>query len=78
MQLKHVKGAKKLMLMLVFNETIDQLVMANNFHVYIEMYMKVGHVLRRVLQFEVEGRRKKSMPRRAWKRQVEVESTKVY
>ena len=36
-----------------------------------------GHVLRRALDFEVEGQRKKGRPKRTWKNQVEKESVKV-
>ena len=36
-----------------------------------------GHVLRRALDFEVEGQKKKGRPKRTWKRQVEEESSKV-
>ena len=35
------------------------------------------HVLRRALDFEVDGQRKKGRPKRTWKRQVEEESVKV-
>ena len=35
------------------------------------------HVLRRALDFEVEGQRKKERQKRTWKRQVEEESVKV-
>ena len=35
------------------------------------------HVLRRVLDFEVEGQRRKWRPRRTLKKQVEEESMKV-
>ena len=33
-----------------------------------------GHILRRALDFEVEGQRKKGRPKRTWKKQVEVEN----
>ena len=36
-----------------------------------------GHILRKALDFEVEGQRKKSRLKRTWKRQVEEENTKV-
>ena len=36
-----------------------------------------GHVLRRALEFEVEGQRKKGRPKRTWKKQVEEEIIKV-
>ena len=38
---------------------------------------KDGHVLRRALDFAIEGQRKKGRPRRTWKKQVEEESVKV-
>ena len=36
-----------------------------------------GHVLRRVLDFEVECQRKKGKPKKTWEKQVEEESVKV-
>ena len=36
-----------------------------------------GHVLRRALDFEVEGERKKGTLKRTWKKQVDEESVKV-
>ena len=36
-----------------------------------------GHVLRRAFDFEVYGQRKKWMPKRTWKKQVEEESVKI-
>ena len=36
-----------------------------------------GHVLRRALDFEVEGQRKKRRPKRMWRKQVEEESVNV-
>ena len=36
-----------------------------------------GHVLRRALDFEVEGERKKGRPKRTRKKQAEEESVKV-
>ena len=51
-QLKDRKRSTDLMFMLSLNETIDQLAMANSVHCY-------GHVLRKALNFEVEGQRKK-------------------
>ena len=36
-----------------------------------------GRVLKRALDFEVEGQRKKSRPKRTWKKQVEEEYIKV-
>ena len=37
----------------------------------------IGHVLRRALDFEVDGRMKKWRPKRTWKRQVEEGSVMV-
>ena len=36
-----------------------------------------GHVLRRALEFDVEGQRKKGRPKMMWKKQAEEESMKV-
>ena len=36
-----------------------------------------GHVLRRALDFEVDGQRKKGKLKRAWKKLVEEESVKI-
>ena len=66
------------MLMLCLKETIDQLAMANSVHWYGHVLRREdGHVLRRALDFEVDGQRKKGRPKRMWKRQVEEESMKV-
>ena len=72
------KRSTDLMVMLGLWETIDQLAMAN----YVRWYGHVlrredGHVLRRALDFEAEGQRKKGRPKRTWKKQVEEESMKV-
>ena len=52
------------------NETIDHLAMANSVHRY-------GHILRRALDFEVEGQRKKGRLKNTWKKQVDEKSMKV-
>ena len=60
------------------NETMDQLAMANSVHWYGHVLRREdGHVLRRALDFEVEGQRKKGRVKRTWKKQVEEESAKV-
>ena len=33
-----------------------------------------GHVLRKALEFEVKGKRKRGKPKKTWKTQVETES----
>ena len=64
--------------MLGLKETIDQLAMANSVHWYGHVLRREdGHVLRRALDFEVEGQRKNWRPNRTWKGQVEEESMRV-
>ena len=66
------------MFMLVLNETMDQLDVANSVHWYgLVLRREDGHVLRRALHFEVEGQRKKARVKRTWKKQVVEESVKV-
>ena len=36
-----------------------------------------GHLLRKVLEFEVKGKRKRRRPKKTWKTQVEKESKSV-
>ena len=36
-----------------------------------------GHVLRKALQFELKGKRKRGRPKRTWKMQVEKETKSV-
>ena len=57
-------------LMLGLSETMDQLAMPHSAVWY-------GHVLRMVLEFEVEGQRTNSRLKRTWKRQVVEEQVKV-
>ena len=64
--------------MMDLNETMDQLAMASNVCCYDHVFWREdGHVLRRSLDFEVEGQRKKGSPQRTWKRQVKGESVMV-
>ena len=66
------------MFMLGLNETIDQLAIANGVCWYGHMWRREdGNILRRTLDFVVEGQRKKMRPMSTWKRQVEEESMKV-
>ena len=75
---KRQKISTDLMLMLGLKETIDQLAMANSvrWHDHV-LRREDGHILRRALDFEVEGHRKKRRPKRTWKRQVEEKSMTV-
>ena len=55
-QLKDRKRSTYLMFMLGLMETIDQLTMANSVHWYCHVLRREdGHILRRALNFEVEG-----------------------
>ena len=64
-QLKERKISTELMFMLGLNETIDQLAMANSVRWYGHVCKRVDcQVLRRALDFDVEGQRKKGRPKR--------------
>ena len=77
-QLKDRKRSTDLMFMLGLNETIDQFSIANSVGWYgHSLRREGGHVLRRALDFEVEGQRKKGRLRRTWRKQIEEESVKV-
>ena len=65
LQPKDRKRFTDLMFMLGLSETIDQLVMTNSVCWYGHVLRREdGHVLRRALDFEVEGQRKKRRPNR--------------
>ena len=54
---------------------MDQLAMANSVRLYGHVVMRENsHILRRALDSEVEGHRKKGRPKRTWKKQVEEDS----
>ena len=58
-QLKDRKRYTELVFMLGLKETIDQLAVANSFSWYGHVLRREdGRILRRALDFEVEGRRK--------------------
>ena len=60
------------------NEAIDQLAMANSVRWYGHVLRREdGHVLRRPLDFVVDGQRKKGRLKRTWKNYVVEESVKV-
>ena len=64
LQLKDRNGSRDLMLMLGLNETIDQLAMTNNVHLYGHVLRREnGHLLRRALDLG-QGQRKKGRPTR--------------
>ena len=77
-QLKDRKRSTDLMFMLGLNAAIDQLAMASSVRWYGDVLRREdGHVLRRALDFEVEGQRKKERLMKTWKKQAEEESVKV-
>ena len=72
LQFKDRNRSTDLMFMLGLNDTIDQLAMANSVRWYGHALRREGgHVLRRVLDFEVESQGKKGRLKKAWKKQVE-------
>ena len=77
-QLKDRKRFTDLMFMLVLNETMVQLAMANNVHWCGHVLKREdSHILRIALDFEVEGQRKIGRLMVKWKRQVEEDGVKV-
>ena len=63
-QLKEGERSTDLMLMCSFNETMDQLAMTSSVHRYGHVLRREdGHVLRRALEYEFEGERKKGRPK---------------
>ena len=60
------------------SETIDQLAMTNSVRWYGHILRREdGHVLRRALDIEFEGQRKKGRLKRTWKKHVEEESVMI-
>ena len=77
-QLEGRKRTKDLILMVASNETIDHMAMANSAPWYRHMLRREDdHVVRRALDFEIEGQEKKELPRRILEFQVEEKSVKV-
>ena len=77
-KLKYRKRYTDLMFMLGLSETTDQLAMANSVRWYgYVLRREDGHVLRRALDFKVEGQRKKARLKRKCKELVEEECVKV-
>ena len=67
-QLKDRKRSKDFILMFGSNETIDNLAMANSVGWYGHVLRReYGHVLRKTLDFEVEGQEKKERLKRSCK-----------
>ena len=66
------KKTEDLMKMLGLEEAVDQLAKANGVRWYGHVLRRDdGHVLRRALELEVSGPRKRGRPKKTWKMQVE-------
>ena len=77
-QLNDRKRSTDLIFMLGLKETIDQLAMAHIVHWYGHVLRREdGYILRRALDYEVDGHRKKARLKRMWKKQIEGKSMKV-
>lgn len=72
------KRTEELMEMLGLEETLGQMAKANGVRWYGHVLRRhEGHVLRRALEFEVVGPRKRGRPKKMWRKQVEEESRRV-
>ena len=64
--------------MLGLKETIDRLATANGVRWYGHVLRRDGDsVLRVALNLEVSGKRKRGLPKKTWKKQVEEETEKI-
>ena len=64
-QLKDRKRSTDLMVMLGWKKTIDQLAISNSVHWHGHVLRREdGHILRKALDLEAEGQRKKERPKR--------------
>ena len=66
-----------LMDMLGLKETLDKLAKANGVQRYGNVMRREDDVLRKALQYEVAGKRKRGRSKRTWRRQVEEEIGKI-
>ena len=72
------KRTEDLIKMLALKETVVQMAKAKGVKWYGHVLRREnGHVLRKALEFEVKGKRKRGRPRKTWKTQVEKESKSV-
>ena len=64
--------------MLGLKETVVQMAKANGVRWYGHVLRRNdGHVLRKALEFEVKGKRKRRRPKKTWKMQMEKESKSI-
>ena len=72
------KRTEDLIEMLGLKETAVQMAKVNGVRWYGHVLRRDdGHVLRKVLEFEVRGKRKRGRPKKTWKTQMEKESKNV-
>ena len=72
------KKTEDLMELLGLEESVVQLAKANAVRWYGHVLRSEdGHALRRALEFEVKGRRKRGRPKRTWRKMVEEECRRV-
>ena len=77
-KLMEKKRTEDLMEMLRLKETVVQMAKANGGRWYGHMLRRDdGDVLRKALEFEVKGKRKRGRPKKTWKTQVEKASKSV-
>ena len=77
-KLMEKKRTEDLMEMLGWKETVVQMAKANGVSWYGHVLRRDdGHVLRKALEFEMKGKRKRGRPKKTWKTQVNKESKSV-
>ena len=77
-KLMEKKRTEDVMEMLGLKETVVQMAKANRVRWYGYVLRRDdGHVLRKALEFEVKGKRKRGRPKKTWKTQVEKESKSI-
>ena len=77
-KLMEKRRTEDLMEMLGLKETAVQMAKANGVRWYrLVLRRDDGHVLRKALEFEVRGKRKRGRPKKTWKTQVEKESKSI-
>ena len=77
-KLMEEKMTEDLMEMFGLKETVVQMAKANGVRWYGHVLRSDdGHVLRKALEFEVKGKRRRGRPRKTWRSQVEKESKSV-
>ena len=74
-KLMEKKRTENLMEMLGLKETVVRMAKTIGMRWYGHVLRRDdGHVLRKALEFEVKGKRKRGRPKKTWKKQVEKES----